>query len=139
MNYREGTGPKQLLVVATQVTALDRDTGAILWTQRLPAAARRFVVDDQVIFVFDGDGDLHCFDLQSGRLVGRVNLGLRTANVLLVDGDRLYASSDSEVVTLDRRGTILWRTKIPANASFSLCGLAIPGGPSMQPDFSRSG
>lgn len=137
MNYRTDPGPRPIFVVATHVTAISEATGEVLWTYELPAVARRFAVNEATLVVLDGDGVLHCFATRTGALVGRVTLLLQTANGLLVDGERIYVTSDNELVALDRGGNILWRTTIPRNKAHSLCGLAILDGPQMQPDFSK--
>lgn len=139
MIYRTPVAHAPLLVISTRVTALDRDTGDLRWTYNLKAAARQFVIANDTLYVLDGDGIVHCLSLQAGSLVGRVDLKMEAANTMLFDDERLFVASDSEVVALNRNGIILWRSAVANNASFSLCGLAIPDGPTVQPDFSRAG
>lgn len=138
MDYRAPVPPAPLLVVATTVTALDRATGQQLWSYDLGSPARRFAVEGDRMFVFNGDG-LHCLDVRSGALIGKVHLEMKSANTMLVDGDRVYVSDDFSVVALDLNGQVLWRASVPPNGSFSLTGLAVVGGNIVQPDFSRSG
>ena len=137
MDYRAPQPDAPLLVLSTRVTALNRHTGALVWTYEVDAATRRFAIEGERLFVFDGNGRLHCLELRTGRLIGRVDLGLSQANSMLVDGDRMYVSNDSTVIALDLNGQILWRADVPANGSYSLCGLGVPGGHLVQPDFSN--
>ena len=102
------------------------------------APGRRFAIDGERLFVFDAEGRLHCLDVATGGLIGRVDLELSLANNMLFDGDRLYVSDDYSVVALRRDGQVVWRSAITPNRSFSLCGLGIPGGNIVQPDFSKA-
>jgi outer membrane protein assembly factor BamB len=136
MDYRSAANAP-LLVLSTQVVALDRQTGTQLWNYEMGTVTRRFAISGEELFVFDSEGWIHCLDVQSGRLIGKVELPLSNANTMLMDGDRLYVSDDFNVIALDRTGRILWQSRVPTNSSNSLCGLAIPGGSSMQPDFSK--
>jgi outer membrane protein assembly factor BamB len=138
MDYRTAP-PSPLVIVSTSVTALDRESGKELWTYRVGNATRRFAFDEQRMFVLCGGGFLHCLDIATGRLLGKVDLQLQTTNNLLVDGERTYVSSDTEVVAVDPLGNVLWRARTPQNGSYSLGGLGIPGHGLVQPDFSTSG
>jgi outer membrane protein assembly factor BamB len=135
MTYRSPS-EAPLLVVAEEVVALERSTGRKLWEYPLGAAARRFEIIDDRLFVFDGEGRLHCIEIATGRLLGMIDLGLSSPGTLLRDGDRLYVSGNTTVVALDRSGAIVWRADVPPNQRFSLGGLGIPGGPVSQPDYS---
>jgi outer membrane protein assembly factor BamB len=135
MTYRSPS-ETPLLVVAEEVVALERSTGRKLWEYPLDAAARRFEIIDDRLFVFDGEGRLHCIEIATGRLVGKIDLGLTSPGVLLRDGDRLYANGNNTVVALDRNGAIVWRAAVPPNQRHSLGGLGIPGGAVAQPDYS---
>ncbi len=139
MDYRTTPNDPPLLVVSTQIVALDRATGAQRWRYDLEGVGRRFAVEADRVFVFDSKGWLHCVDVASGQRIGRVELALKTANSMLVDGDRMYVSGDAEVVALDLAGRILWRAAVPMNGSYSLGGLGVPGGHLVQPDFSTAG
>lgn len=90
------------------------------------------------MFVFDSESAIHCLDVASGRLLGKIELPIMTANSMMLDGDRLYVCGDREVIALDRNGAVLWSASAPANGSHSLAGLGIPGGNIMQPDFSKA-
>lgn len=139
MNYRAAPQNAPLLVVSTQVIALDRTTGQARWKYELDGAiARRFALDGDRLFVFDSEAKLHCIEVETGKEVGKVALEMRNANSMLLDGEHLYVSSDDSVAALDCNGRVLWETQVPSNRSFSLCGLAVPGGNMMQIDFSTS-
>jgi outer membrane protein assembly factor BamB len=137
MEYRAPPLDAPLLVISTQVVALDRATGKERWRYKLDGVTRRFAIDDNRLFVFESTGTLHCLELATGRLIGRVETELMSPDNMLVDGDRLYVSASTHVVAIDFSGKILWRESVPTNASNGLCGLAVPGGNIVQPDFSR--
>lgn len=138
MTYRSPPPDAPLLVFSTQVVALDRTTGAERWKYPMENVVRRFAIDGDRVFVFDSESCLHCLDVASGRLLGKIDLPIMTANSMLLDGDRLYVSGDNEVTALDRNGTLLWTARVPPNGSHSLCGLGVPGGAVIQPDFSKA-
>src|SRR5688572_13220003 len=100
MNYRAMPPDAPLLVVSTQVVALDRATGKQRWCYKLAHVARRFAVEEGRVFVFESKGALHCLDLVTGRLLGRVETELGSANSMLVDGDRIYLADDHNVVAI---------------------------------------
>jgi len=139
MEYRAAPLDAPLLVVAGQVMALDRSTGKERWRHDVEGVARRFMIDDNRLFIFDSHGILTCLEIATGRLIGKVKTGLDFASNMLVDGDRIYVSGDSEVIALDMTGNILWRSDriLLLTSSSSLCGLGVPGGNVVQPDFSR--
>lgn len=138
MTYREPTPDAPLLVISTQVVALDRRTGAERWKYPMKTVVRRFAVDGERLFVFDSASAIHCLDIASGRLLGKIDLPIMTANSMMLDGDHLYVCGDREVIALDRNGNVLWSADVATNASHSLAGLAVPGGNVMQPDFSKA-
>ena len=104
----------------------------------METVVRRFAIDGERVFVFDSESSIHCLDIASGRLLGKIDLPIMTANSMMLDGDRLYVCGDSEVIALDRNGAVLWTSRVPPNGSHSLAGLAVPGGNVMQPDFSKA-
>lgn len=136
MDYRQTPPPAPLLVISTSVTALDRSTGRQLWSYELGCAPRRVHADDERIYVLDSEGTLHCLLSATGRVVGRIELGMRDANALLWDGERIFVTNDDAVVALDLAGTILWRTSVATNGAWGLGGLAV-GSRVVPPDFSR--
>jgi len=126
-----------LLIVASQVVALDRKTGKQLWRYALKGVARRFAFAGDRVFVFESHGTVHCLEVSTGRVIGKVETGLRSANNMLVDGDRIYLTDDTSAVAMDFNGAVHWREAIPPNGAHSLCGLGVPGGNIAQPDFSK--
>ena len=139
MDYRAPTPAAPLIIVAGNVTALDRTTGSELWRYPLKGVARRFALDGDRVFVFESHGTFHCLELATGRLLGKAETKLESADNMLVDGDRIYLTDDHHAVALDFNGTILWRVPIPSSGTTSLSGLGVPGGNIVQPDFSRAG
>lgn len=135
MGYRTPLLDAPLLVVATSVTAVDRGTGAQRWTHELKAPARKIAILDDRLFVLDGEAIVSCIDVQSGVLIGKVELDFPMPNALISDGETLYVSGDRELVAMDRSGAVLWKTEVPYNGSTSKTGLAVPGVVVLQPDF----
>ena len=141
MNHREPPPDAPLIIVSSRVLALDRTTGKQRWRYEIEGdgtVSRRFAFDGDRLFVFDNRGAVHCLELATGRLIGRVETELKTANNMLVDGDRIYLADDHHAVAMTFDGRILWREAIPSNGSHSLCGLGVPGGNVVQPDFSNA-
>lgn len=135
MSYRTPLLEAPLVVAATSVTAVDRRTGAQRWTHALKAPARKLAILDDRIFVLDGDATVTCIDVQSGVVIGKVELELSVPNALVSDGETIFVSGDAEVVALDRSGTVLWKASVPVNGSHTKTGLAVPGVVVLQPDF----
>ena len=135
MDYRRPGPDAPLLVVAGSVVALDRSTGKQRWVYELERVTRRFAIVDSRLFVFDGDGVLHCLDVASGKLIGKVDVGMSMAKSMLVEGDRIYVADDHYVAALDLNGTILWKAMTPGSSSHGLPGLAVVGGNLLQPDY----
>jgi outer membrane protein assembly factor BamB len=139
MNYRESPLPAPLLVFSTFVMALERATGRELWKYSLDdKPTRRFVIDGDRLFVLDGAAIMHCIAIDTGRGIGKVELNLIASGNMLVDEGRVFVAGDMEIVALDREGRILWRQRTDNNQSWSLVGLAVPGGNTSQPDYSTS-
>src|SRR5262245_7910390 len=139
MNHREPAPAAPLIIVSSKVVALDRTSGKERWRyelERMGSVSRRFAFDGDRVFVFDSLGYIHCLEIATGRLLGRVETKLESANNMLVDGDRIYLADDHNALAMDLNGNILWRVPIPSNGSHSLCGLGVPGGHVVQPDFS---
>ena len=139
MSYRgSASAPAPLLLVATKVTALDRENGNVLWEySQLHLGARRFSVHEHWVIVLDAAGQLHCVELRGGRQAGFVRTGLSDAGAFLFDGERFYVSNETIVVALDWNGVELWRRPVAFYGVSGLGGMAV-GEQSMQPDFSRS-
>ena len=72
----------------------------------------------------------------TGAPIGRINAGLKSANNMLVDSGLVYLSNDLVVLALDLDGREKRRANVAFNGSHSLCGLGVPGGNVVQPDFS---
>jgi outer membrane protein assembly factor BamB len=136
---RENAPRAPLLLFADNVTALDRQTGRQLWTYALGGdAVRRFAIEGERLFCFDGGANLHCLRLSDGQLLGRVKIAtITTAENMMIDGERLFVVGDSRVVCLTLEGAILWDEKVPRNQRHTLTGMAVPGVGAIQPDFSR--
>lgn len=139
MDYRAPAPDAPLLIVSGSVVALDRSTGRELWVYELGGVVtRRFPIVENRLLVLDGDGLLHCLDIPSGKLLGKVDVEMPDAKAMLVDGDRIYVTDEALVAALDINGTVLWKSKISKNYSMGLPGLAVVGGNLLQPDFSRA-
>jgi outer membrane protein assembly factor BamB len=140
MDYRVAPQTAPLVVVSSNVVALDRETGQQRWIYSLDGeTARRFTLDAERIFVFDSQSRVHCLDAVTGTCLGVVSLqALPNENSMLLDGDRLYIGGSMRVAALDRDGRLLWEAPVPPSGRRSLAGLAIPGGNMIQIDFSTA-
>lgn len=137
MDYRAPASDGPLLIVSGSVVALDRSSGQQLWEYKLKHVTRRFAIVENRVLVFDGDGVLHCLDVASGKLLGKVDVGMAMAKAMLVDGDRIYVTDEVHVAALDLNGTILWKANVLGSSSNGLPGLAVVGGSLLQPDYNR--
>ena len=89
------------------------------------------VIDNDLVFTVGVRGDLHCFDLRSGKViwkknldeaVGKAPLFFGRGSCPLVDGEQLIinAGGDYSVVSLNKRnGEMLWGTKHDWHASYA--------------------
>jgi outer membrane protein assembly factor BamB len=138
MDYRVAPPNAPLLVVSSNVVALDRATGQQRWIYSLGGeTARRYALDGERIFVFDSESRVHCLDVATGTCLGVVTLtSVPDQNTMLLDGDRLYVGGSGRIAALDRNGNLLWEVSVPPSGRRSLAGLAIPGGSMVQVDFS---
>ena len=137
MDYRAPAPDAPLLVVGDRVIALDRTTGAPRWQYDVKANPRKFALTADRFFLLDAETDLHCLDLRTGALLGKVKLGFDEAHTMLLDGDRLYVSGQKVVAALDLNGQLLWQSAVPYSAMAGLGGLAVVGGNMVQIDFAR--
>ncbi len=136
----------QFVVVADKDTELENDiircfnpkTGESLWSYRYPAsqqidftnAPRAMpVICDGLVYTQGALGDLHCFELASGRIIWHRHLVEDFSGELpwwgyssppLVDGDRLIIApggKETSLVSLDRlTGDLIWKTPGHATA-----------------------
>jgi outer membrane protein assembly factor BamB len=137
MVYRSAPSAHPLvLLYGTAATALDRETGALVWEYEMARRASRMAFAADRVFVLDVDCVVHCLDAHTGRLVGKVEAD-RAAHwgaALLLEGDRMYVATSGSVTCLSMDGAVLWkRAHDPAGAGV-LAGLGVPG-QVMQPDF----
>lgn len=139
MSYREAATEAPLLLFATYVLALDRATGQERWKYETGhKSVLRFVIDGERVFVYDEATVLHCIAIADGRRLGAVALNLGYGANMMLDAGTLYITGDRDIVALDRDGRVLWKKPIAFNRGFSLCGLAVPGGNSTQPDYATT-
>ena len=138
MSSRDAPPNAPLLLFAENVTALERDGGRVLWVYDPgEEAVRRFAMTDDRVYLIDRAGTLHCLQLATGQLIGRIQLAIMSAENMLIDAGRIFVASDSKVITLDLDGRVLWEQSVTRNVRHTLTGMGIPGGPSIQPDWSR--
>lgn len=137
MEFRAPAPDAPLLVVGDCVIAFDRTTGAQRWLYEAKANPRKYALTSDRCFLLDAETDLHCVDLGTGALLGKVKLGFDEAHTMLLDGDRLFVSGAKAVAALDLNGQLLWKSVIPYNGMAGLGGLAVVGGNMVQVDFAR--
>lgn len=91
------------------------------WTLSYPGSRAEPVVDQNRVYVCSGNGDLVCYDAETGRQIWNINLigDLGGENVVygysmpvLIDGEHLYCSpggKENNIVALDKySGKLLW-------------------------------
>lgn len=138
MTFRETPPGAPLLIFAENVTALDRATGRKLWEYDPGSdAVRRFAFSAERVFLLDGGSVLHCMLTATGQLLGKVETGILNAESMMIDGERLYVVGTMQVFALDLDGRNLWQVPVAHNQRHTLSGMGIPGGASIQPDFSK--
>lgn len=121
---------------------LDADTGQEIWKLAYPAAGKMDftnapranpVIHRGLVYALGAFGDLHCLNLESGKIVWKKHLALDFqaerpnwgwSSTPLIVGDKLIVNpgaKDASLVALDRRtGAVLWSTPgdPPGYASF---------------------
>jgi outer membrane protein assembly factor BamB len=101
LNMAEGYGQLYIVDDEDTITAIDQNTGDVVWQQE--AFARRKLTAplafSNYIFVGDDEGYLHAIAQRDGRLLGRIKVGGKglRSNLIVVDGV-VYAS--------DNKGTL---------------------------------
>ena len=101
LNMAEGYGQLYIVDDEDTITAIDQNTGDVVWQQE--AFARRKLTAplafSNYIFVGDDEGYLHAIAQRDGRLLGRIKVGGKglRSNLIVADGV-VYAS--------DNKGTL---------------------------------
>jgi outer membrane protein assembly factor BamB len=117
------------------VTALDAETGKILWSQQLtdappkhsyPGSRSTPTVDDKHLYVVTSDGHIVCLAVADGALIwrrdfadwnGKMMSGWGYSESPLIDGDRVVCTpggSQGMVVVLNKAtGAEIWAARLP--------------------------
>jgi len=106
------TSPLIMCLGAT-IIAVDPETGAYRWERKLDNGANKVLVSGSRMFLCT-DRSVVCCELDSGHLIGRVDLPylIRTA---LLRGDRLYVAGAEGASCLTSDGFLLWEVKVAAD------------------------
>jgi outer membrane protein assembly factor BamB len=131
----------------SHIVALDRKTGAVVWTAAVGQAGGNLgctpTVDGQRIYALGQMGDLVCVDSTGKRLwhrdllkeFGGVKGGWSYCESPLVDGDRVIVTpggKSATLVALDKKtGETIWKCPVPVDhneAGYSSVVVAQPGG-----------
>lgn len=112
MSYREA--PRQLAVVCmgSAAVALDVDDGTIVWTYRTPSSiVRLFRVGPRVMLVCGSE--VHCVEHETGRPIGRLEIGFRPESGCVVGSDLLLvngqvSSGQPCAIRLTSEGALRW-------------------------------
>ena len=116
----------------TNVVALERDTGKIVWTAELGPEGGNLgctpTVDGKHIYAIGQSGDIVCLETETGKRVWHHNFvkefggkfgGWRYCESPLVDGDRLICTpggAEATMVALNKlTGAVIWKCAIPVN------------------------
>jgi outer membrane protein assembly factor BamB len=114
----------------TQMHALDRKTGKLLWSVEVGRAGGSLgctpTVDGDRVYALGQAGDLVCVDATQKEVAWRLNFhkdfagrcgGWRYCESPLVDGDRLICTpggKDAIIVALDKKtGKVVWKARSP--------------------------
>lgn len=141
MTYRAPTPPQPLVYLAGEIaTALERETGRVLWRYQANARLVRIVYTSDRVFMLDADCLLHCVRTGDGVLLGTIQVEERAywgSAMLAGSNGELYVATSKSVIALDPSGRELWRfshRELPSSQGSGLAGLALPEG-AVQPDI----
>lgn len=117
-------------------TALERETGRVLWKYTARHVIGRVALANDRVFLLDDLCNLHCLAADTGAVVGVVQIDRpeRSACALLAVDDTLYVATTRSVTALNAQGQVLWRTEDVGGTAGLRAGLALPGSV-VQPDF----
>ena len=94
-----GSASLSILLEKGSIGTLNEPTPNLLWQSDLTTFAYDFVVADGKVFTSDAQGDLHCFDAQSGESLWSKDVSdYSHGSRMLVYGDKLYFGSKHSVV-----------------------------------------
>lgn len=137
MSYRESSQRHPLITVfGMNATALDRETGRVLWKYTARQIIGRVALANDRVFLLDDLCHLHCLAADTGAVIGVVQIDRpeRSACALLAEGDTLYVATTRSVTALNSQGQVLWRTEEVGGTAGMRAGLALPGSV-QQPDY----
>ena len=145
LDYEETPGSRTM-DGTERLLALDEETGAVLWSQKWPAAYRNITwkfangprtpptVDDDRVYVLGAAGMLSCLDTETGEIIWQLDTGTEygttvpvygISNAPLVEGDLLIAVvggyPDAKIVAFDKTtGQEAWRAlEMTSEAGYS--------------------
>jgi outer membrane protein assembly factor BamB len=137
MDYRQPPPNAPLLLFGRNVLAVDRATGRVLWEHSTDSYnVRRFLLDGDRLYVLDEASILHLLVARTGQALAKIDLDLPMMDNMMLDEGRLYIVGRQNLVALDLDGRVLWKQEIELHGSRSLAGMAVPGGNSVQVDYS---
>jgi outer membrane protein assembly factor BamB len=137
------TGQQEVLSV------LDERSGKPLWTKPVGAVGKNMgpqypgprstpTVDDNLVFALGSDGDLVCFDVESGERRWAKHLRKDFGGVMgswaysespLVDGDNVICTpggTQATIVALNKRnGAVVWKAKVPGGDKAAYASLIV--------------
>ncbi len=122
MSYRDNALPLELVFTTFngQVTALDLDTGRVLWQHLMPTAANpELQAGEDCLFLFSGAGVLTSLDAASGQVLWSVQLpidiptdgSMRAARVVVRRSTVLVMVSGTVYAYAVEAGTLRWQAR----------------------------
>lgn len=107
-----------------QLSALDRNTGEVLWQQPTRSARNAAVAGEAVAAI---QGSLPIYRQSDGDQVGHYRSSTSLGTNVESDGERFYfGDNDGRVAAVDARGAVVWDTAVGGLRSVD--GLALAGG-----------
>jgi outer membrane protein assembly factor BamB len=111
VTYRNAPQPPPLIVaLRSQLLAVDPDTGAKRWHQKLPGGVTRLFKLETSVFVAQ-DRALRWFDIDTGEPLGTLDLGF-AASAGIASGNRLFLAGDRIVACITAQGAIVWNAQV---------------------------
>ena len=88
-------------------------SGSQLWKSKITSGVRQLLLDEDVLYSLNADGNLYRYDVLTGKqaLVSNLNI---TSGVLIGNDSNMYFASDNVFYEISNGGEILWKSDLSA-------------------------
>ena len=88
-------------------------SGFQLWKSKITSGVRQLLLDEDVLYSLNADGNLYRYDVLTGKqaLVSNLNI---TSGVLIGNDSNMYFASDNVFYEISNGGEILWKSDLSA-------------------------